>query len=915
MCSDKRDMIPSSIDVYAYDQYTDLAVQKRESVREDARQLAYWKQQLANAPQVLDMPIDRPRPPMQRHQESRHPFTLSQKLTDALKALSGREGVTLYTTLVAAFQTVLYRYSGQEDLLLGTSTSVCEHPEAQRSDGYCLDTLVLRTDMSGNPTFRALMERVQNVVNSAIQHNNIPFEQVVKALDLEQGSSHHPLFQVMLSYQSQVANQPNRQTPLQVDEQTYISGLDLHLEINDRAEGLSGCFVYNTGLFDTSTISRMSGHWQTVLEGVVADPEQALTELPLLTQEERRLLLIEWNNTTTSYPDDQCIHQLFEAQAERSPDAVAVLFENESLTYRQLNSKANQLAHRLRSLGVGPDVLVGICLERSLEMVVGLLGILKAGGAYVPLDPTYPAERLAFMLEDAQVPVLVTQRSLLMQLPHHGIEVVCLDAKEAEQQSTENPTSTVTSDKLAYVIYTSGSTGRPKGVQIPHRAVVNFMLSMRQQPGLTAEDTWLAVTTLSFDIAALEIFLPLITGARLIIASQDVATSGVALAETLARTGTTVMQATPVTWRVLLASGWQGNKELKVLCGGEALPLDLARQLLSRVASLYNMYGPTETTTWSSVYEIKPEHSSISIGRPIANTQLYLLDKQLHPVPAGVPGELFIGGDGLARGYLNRPELTAAKFIRDPVNENPAARMYRTGDLARRLPDGNIELLGRADDQVKIRGYRIELGEIETILLQFPKVREAVVIAREDTPEDKRLVAYLTTYQQTTVSLNELRRFLRDKLPDYMVPSAFMMLDKLPLTPSGKVDRRVLPAPENHRPKREPAFAEPRAGLEQTVAAIWEEVLSVKNPGVNDNFFDLGGHSLQVAQVQSRLRERVGADLPVLKLFEYPTIRSLAGFLREDKKEEPFAQKIHERTQRQRVAAARPRQFGARVKL
>src|SRR6266516_3927036 len=876
MCSDKRDMIPSSIDVYAYDQYTDLAVQKRESVREDARQLAYWKQQLANAPQVLDMPIDRPRPPMQRHQESRHPFTLSQKLTDALKALSGNEGVKLYTTLVAAFQTVLYRYSGKEDLLLGTSTSVCEHPEAQRSDGYCLDTLVLSTDMSVNPTIRALMKRVQNVVNSAIQHNNIPFEQVVKALDLEQGSSHHPLFQVMLSYQSQVANQPNRQTPLQVDEQTYISGLDLHLEINDRAEGLSGCFVYNTGLFDTSTISRMSGHWQTVLEGVVADPEQALTELPLLTQEERRLLLIEWNNTTTSYPDDQCIHQLFEAQAERSPDAVAVLFENESLTYRQLNSKANQLAHRLRSIGVGPDVLVGICLERSLDMVVGLLGIVNAGGAYVPLDPTYPAERLAFMLEDGQVPVLVTQRSLLMQLPHHGIEVVCLDAKEAEQQSTENPTATVTSDKLAYVIYTSGSTGRPKGVQIPHRAVVNFMLSMRQQPGLTAEDTWLAVTTLSFDIAALEIFLPLITGARLIIASQDVATSGVALAETLARTGTTVMQATPVTWRVLLASGWQGNKELKVLCGGEALPLDLARQLLSRVASLYNMYGPTETTIWSSVYEIKPEHSSISIGRPIANTQLYLLDGQLQLVPVGVPGELYIGGDGLARGYLHRPELTAERFIHHPFSIQPEARIYRTGDLARYRADGTVELIGRIDHQVKIRGFRIELGEIEAVLRQHPQVREAVVVAREDTPGDKRLVAYVILKERQAVTGADLQAHVMKHVPNYMVPSAIVQLDAFPLTPNGKVDRRALPAPDYATAGRSESIVAPRTPLEELVAQAWSQALGVAPISIDDDFFVLGGHSLLAMQVIAHLRTALQVELPLRSFFEAPTVAQLA---------------------------------------
>ncbi len=880
MCSNEKEMIPLSFDAHMYEQYTGFTVCEQVSAQEDefARQLAYWKHQLANVPQVLDVPTDRTRPPMPRHQVSRHLFTLSQELTDALEAFSCQEGVTLYTTLLAAFQTVLYRYSGQEDLLLGTLTSVGEHPEAQGSTGSRSNALALRTDLSGNPTFRALLRRVQHVIHSAIRHDDIPFEQVVKALDLEQDHSHHPLFQVMLSYQSQRSTRPTGQALFQTDEHTYNAGVDLHLQINNRPEGLSGCFVYNTDLFDAATISRMSGHWQTMLEGIIADPTQSLAELPLLTEEERRLLLIEWNDTTTSYPHNQCIHELFEAQVERSPDVVAVCFEHECLTYRQLNSKANQLAHRLRFLGVGPDVLVGICLERSLEMVIGLLGILKAGGAYVPLDPTYPAERLAFMLEDAQVPVLLTQRSLLMHLPYHGIEVVCLEANEAglEQQSTENPISTVIPDNLAYVIYTSGSTGRPKGVQILHRAVVNFLLSMRQQPGLTAEDSWLAVTTLSFDIAALEIFLPLLTGARLIIASQDVATSGTALAETIARTGTTVMQATPVTWHVLLATGWQGSKALKVLCGGEALPLDLARQLLSKVASLYNMYGPTETTIWSSVYEIKPEHSSISIGRPIANTQIYLLDGHLQLVPVGVPGELYIGGDGLARGYLHRPELTAERFIRHPFSTQPGARIYRTGDLARYRADGTIELIGRIDHQVKIRGFRIELGEIEAVLRQHPQVREAVVAAREDTPGDKRLAAYVILKERQAVTGADLQSYVMNHVPNYMVPSAIVQLDAFPLTPNGKVDRRALPAPDYATAARSENIVVPRTPLEETVAQAWSKALGVAPISIDDDFFVLGGHSLLAMEVIAHLRTALQVELPLRSFFEAPTVAQLA---------------------------------------
>ncbi len=876
MCSDERAILPHAFDSYAHDRYIDLTAYEESSTQEDelVKQLAYWKQQLAHAPHVLDLPIDHPRSPRPRYQESQYSFTLSQELTAALNALSQQKGVTLYTTLVAAFQTVLYRHSGQEDLLLGTLTSVgSKSPKLQEAGGYRLNALVLRTNITGDIAFEMLMERVQQVIDSAVQHDDIQFEQVVEALGLEQDSSYHPLFQVMLSYRFQHSVQLHGQASLQEETRMYSAGVDLHLEIQDQPEGLSACFVYNTDLFEAATISRMSGHWQSVLEGAIANPTQSLAQLPLLTQEERRLLLVEWNDTTTDYPHTRCIHQLFEEQVERSPDVVAVCFEHESLTYRQLNRKANRLAHRLQALGVGPDMLVGICVQRSLEMVIGLLGILKAGGAYVPLDPTYPAERLAFMLEDARLPVLVTQRSLLKQLPHQGIEVVCLDTDgaELEQLSTENLASAITSDKLAYVIYTSGSTGRPKGV------------------GLTAEDSWLAVTTLSFDIAALEIFLPLLTGARLIIASQDVATSGSALVEMLARTEATVMQATPVTWRVLLASGWQGNKALKVLCGGEALPLDLARQLLVKAGSLYNMYGPTETTIWSSVYEIKPEHTAISIGRPIANTQIYLLDGHLQMVPIGVPGELYIGGDGLARGYLHRPELTDERFIPHPFSTQPGARIYRTGDLARYRADGTIELIGRIDHQVKIRGFRIELGEIEALLRQHPLVREAVVVAREDTPGDKRLVAYVLLKEQQAIIGADLQPYLMNHVPSYMVPSAIMQLATFPLTPNGKVDRRALPAPDYTSVARSEKIIAPRTALEEMVAQAWSKALGVAPIGVDNDFFMLGGHSLLAMEVIAQLRTALQVELPLRSFFEAPTVAQLAQRIKQQQGSETLA--------------------------
>ncbi|ARV59066.1 phenylalanine racemase [Nostocales cyanobacterium HT-58-2] len=626
-----------------------------------------------------------------------------------------------------------------------------------------------------------------------------------------------------------------------------------------------------------------------------------------------RQQLEEWNQNDADYPKNLCIHQLFESQVECTPDNIAVIFDEQRLTYWELNQRANQLAHHLQMLGVGPEVLVGICIKRSLDMVIGLLAILKAGGAYLPLDPTYPQERLALMIEDSQIPVLLTEQDQLTRLPAHQSKVVCVDTdwETIAKSRKDNLNSEVNPDNLAYTIYTSGSTGKPKGVQILHRGVVNFLTSMSQTPGLTHHDVFLAVTTISFDIAILELFLPLTVGARVVLVTREVACDAAQLLKVMAQSSPTVMQATPATWRMLLATGWQGSSRLKILCGGEAMPRTLANELLKRSASLWNMYGPTETTIWSAVYKVEPGDTPVSIGRPIANTQIYLVEPHLNGknnpiklVPVGEPGELLIGGVGLARGYLNRPELTEEKFISVSISDRDfsgtntmtsrvgdssrhsmkeaESRLYRTGDLARYLPDGNIEYIGRIDHQVKIRGFRIELGEIETVLYQHPLVREAVVIAQEQKSGSQRLVAYfvskprLQQLQQQSTDILQLRSFLKEKLPEYMVPTAFVAMEALPLTPNGKVDRRALPAFSQTRPDSETMFVPPRTPMEQQLVQIWKQVLSLEQVGIYNNFFELGGHSLLAAQLLAQVRETFQVELPLLSLFDAPTVAGLA---------------------------------------
>jgi len=727
-----------------------------------------------------------------------------------------------------------------------------------------------RIDIDEAQTFEATWQAVQAQVTLLEKYHTYARDIVLRYPELEAKSE----------LQLSIAVEKMEQA---VDFQP-VSGT--HLTFGITTDGTACCWLYDNSVLSQDEIEHLIHHFETLLDSIISRPEQTIATLPLLTPaEQQQQMLMAWNETETDYPHDKSLVELFETQVVETPQAVAVVFGNQQLTYQALNDRANQVAHHLQTFGVGPDVLVGLYLERSLDLVVGVLGILKAGGAYVPLDPTHPPERLAFIIEDTQASVLLTQEKLAGELPAQQAQVFCLDteAEKIGQVSAENPNSEITGDNLAYVIFTSGSTGRPKGVQIAHYSVVNFLCAMRRSPGFTAQDVLLSVTTLSFDISVLEIFLPLIDGGRVELAGQNVAADGIQLLALLNSCGATVMQATPATWQILLAAGWQGSPGLKILCGGEALSVELAAQLLERGVSLWNLYGPTETTIWSSLFQIESVDASseavISIGRPIDNTQMYILDRHLQPLPPGIPGELYIGGDGLARGYLNRLELTTEKFIPHPFNGRPGAQLYKTGDLARFQPDGTIEYLGRLDHQVKVRGFRIELGEIETVLTQHPAVRQAVVVAREDQPGDRRLVAYIVAREQSEATTKIMRHFLYQKLPEYMLPSTFVFLDALPLTPNNKIDRHALPTPTVAGAERNSTFVAPRSPVEEVLAELWTQVLKVEKIGIHNNFFELGGHSLLAVQLVSRIQKTFRVTLSLRSLFESPTIAALAEVL------------------------------------
>jgi surfactin family lipopeptide synthetase A len=867
-------------------QYADFARWQRQSLAEPAMSepMAYWKRQLSGDLPILELPVDRPRPALPTFKGAMHPFALSAKLTAELKTLSEREGVTLFITLLAAFNTLLYRYSGVEDVLVGSATAGRNRPETEKLIGFFLNTVVLRSDLSGNPTFLELLKRARKLTLEALAHDDVPFEHLVKELQPKRDLGRNPLFQVLFSLEPPLPPLTPGWKLTQMDVETGAAKFDLYLELDERPEGIIGRFTYSTDLFDAATISGMAGHWQKLLEEIVANPQRRLSELPFLTAREQRQFLLEWNDTRREYAP-LCVHHLFEAQVRRDPQAVAVAFEGRQMSYGELNCRANQLARHLRKLGVGSEVLVGLCAERSIDMVVGLIGILKAGGAYLPLDPQYPKERLKEVLEDARVKVMVSQKKIGTVLPRHAAEMVWLDHDWPAicRESGEDLGMAPGPRELAYVIYTSGSTGKPKGVQIEHRSLANLLNSMQERPGLSRDDVLLAVTTLSFDIAGLELYLPLVVGATVVVASREVARDGSRLKALLADCGATVMQATPATWRLLLEAGWKGSPQLKILCGGEALSPQLGRELVARGGSVWNLYGPTETTIWSAVHRVDGRAGErIPIGRPIANTEFYILNQERLPAPAGVPGELYIGGNGLSRGYLNRPQLTAEKFVAHPFSSEPGARLYRTGDLACYRRDGTVEYLARTDRQVKIRGFRAELDEIESVLLQSVGVSQCVVMLREDESGRQVLAAYIVSQAGRAPNITELRSQLRNKLPEYMIPAVFIVLEKLPVTENGKLDRKSLPAPTAvGRIAPQEGFAAPSDRLESQLAQIWESLLGTGPIGIRDNFFDLGGHSLLAARLIHEIEEKFGNKMSLSSLFEAPTIERLASALRE----------------------------------
>ncbi len=866
-------------------QYRDFALWQRQWLQGEVleKQLSYWTNQLAGLVTVK-LPTDGVRPPVQTGNGAKQHFTLSAALSRGLQSLSRQHGATLFMTLLAAFQTLLHRYSGQNDIVVGSPIAGRTRPEIEKLIGFFTNSLALRTNLAGSPTFADLLVRVREVALSAYAHQDLPFEKLVEELRPARHLNNSPLFQVMFALQnlpSQTAELPGIAVH-PIDLHSGAAKFDLTLSMREDGEGLKGALEYDTDLFRDATITRLLGHWQILLESVVANPNRSIADLPILTKAEKNQLLLQWNDTKRAYPKDECVHQLFEEQVLKTPDAVAVVFEDRQVTYGELNRRANQLARYLGTLGVAQTTRVGICLDRSIEMVVAALAILKTGSAYVPLDPGYPKKRLAFMVEDTAMAVLLTEQALITRLPATNLQVVCLDQNRERiaLESWENPDGRGNAEDLAYVVYTSGSTGEPKGVAVPHRAVNRLVLNTDYvQP--TPQDVIGQASSFSFDASTFEIWGALMNGARLVMIAKETILSPPALSVEIKKRGITVLFLTTALFNRIIDRLPTAFENLDyLLFGGEAVDARRVGALLkrNRPKHLIHVYGPTESTTfatWYAVEEVAEEAKTVPIGRPIANTQIYLLDKSLQTVPIGVTGEIHIGGDGLGRGYLNRPDLTAENFIPNPFTIEPGGRLYKTGDLARYLPGGNIEFAGRVDDQVKIRGFRIEPAEIEAVVSLIPGVQQAAVLAREDVAGEKCLTAYVVPDQENILSISELRSLLKDKLPEFMVPSAFVLVDHLPLTPQGKLDRSALPDPEPSNDAAVTNFLAPRTLIEDKIAAIWGELLGHEQVGINDNFFDLGGHSLLALQLFARLRERFAIDLPVRALFESPTV---AGF-------------------------------------
>jgi amino acid adenylation domain-containing protein len=888
--------------------YTDFVRWQTQMLASPAgeRHWNYWKEQLGGRLPVLNLPTDRPRPPIQTFRGAQHDFTLNDELAQRLKALARAEGATLYMLLLAAFELTLYYHSGQDDILVASPMVGRSRVEFEGMVGFFANPIVLRANLSGNPTFRALLRQVRRTVLAALDHQDFPTLRLVQRLRPPRDLSRSPLCQTMF-----VLDKPHRVVdrgaPSFVGDETGLrmglggfvmesiplerqaATLDLVMLIIETTGSLSASIRFNTDLFSAATIARMAGHFRALLNSIIRDPDAMIDDLDILTGAERQQLLIDFNATGTSYSTDKILPQLFEDQVRRTPDSVAVLCDGQQLTYAQLNARANQVAHHLQGLGVGPDVPVAICMERCPEMVIGVLGILKTGGAYLPLDPAYPKDRLSFMLRDAHEPVVLTLERWRDSLADYRNRVVCLDAgwEDIAPEREDNPVCAATARSLAYVIYTSGSSGQPKGVLCEHAGLVNYLSWVKDGPLGDPELCMPMTTKLTFDMCLKQLFPPLLQGGTVWILPEETVAEPAALLAALGARTKVGLNCVPSLWRALLHAIQSGQavspgKTLAYLFfGGEPLSKELVSRSLSELPHLriWNIYGPTEATANASAAEIIAG-DEVTIGRPIANTQVYILNSSLHPVAVGVQGELHIGGAGIARGYLNRPELTAERFLPDPFSAVPGARLYKTGDLARYRADGTIEFLGRSDHQVKIRGYRIELEEIEAALGHHPAVQTAIVLAQDDAADEpsaeKRLVSYVVAAREPPPTTSDLRSFLKEKLPEYMVPAVFVLLDALPLLPNGKIDRLALRPPDRSRPELDKVFVAPATATETLLAEIWAQLLDLERVGIHDNFFDLGGHSLLATQLVSRVRDAFEVEIPLRRLFEAPTVAGLA---------------------------------------
>lgn len=880
--------------------------------------LTYWKKQLAGY-SILELPTDHPRLLTPSFAGSSQTILLPGDLSAKIKELCASQDITIFMLLLAVFEILLYRYSGQEDVIVGTVVANRSQPEVSGLIGFIMNTLVLRNDLSGNPTFAELLQRVKNITLDAFTHQELPFDLLLEELKPERDISRTPLFQVMYIHQNATDTELQIQglQMRSLEIQNKAAPFDLRLITQETPAGILCRLDYCTALYKDSTILVMLNHYRNLIEGVVADSSTKIGELPLLSAAEQHQILEGFNNTTVPYPTDRLIHELFEEQVRSGPDRTAVVFEGQPMTYLELNQRANQLAHYLRKLGVGPDVTVGVCLERSFEMVISLLGILKAGGAYVPFDPNYPQERVEYMIENAKVKVLITVTSLLERIPGSDRVVICLDEEETKilQENCVNVDSGVSKDNLAYIIYTSGSTGLPKGAMNTHWGLLNHKLWMQEAYQLTQEDRVLQKTPFSFDVSVWEFFWPLITGATLVMARPEGHKDPQYLIKIIVEQGITIIHFVPSMLSIFLE---QPNVRdcislRQVFCSGEALSINLLHKYRAVFKiPIHNVYGPAECSDVSTAWTDDGAESVkvVPIGKPISNVRVYILDQYRNPVPIGVAGELYVGGVSVGKGYINNAKLTKERFLPDPFSPNLGPKMYKTGDLARFMPDGNIEYLGRSDFQVKIRGFRVELGEIEQLLSEYPRVKGNAVIAQEKENGEKYLVAYIVSQDGQRIETTAIREYLRNKLPQYMVPSAFVFMDRLPLNPNGKLDRKALPAPDFTSVTGNDYVA-PRNEIEAILADIWKEVIGIAEIGINDNFFEIGGHSLLLTQVNSKMTEVFKREFSLIEMFTYPTISALAAYVAGDAAERTFSHN-EDRIQKQKEAKRKRKELNRR---